>query len=202
VEPTDEAIVEQCLRGEVEAFAVLVQRYRDRLYSHAYYLTGDADEAADLTQEALVRAYCHLPRFRLDAKFAPWLYRIATNLCASWRRRHKLRPFSAEENLDEADVQNPFQPEASANPVERYERLEFQESVRRAVRALPLNFRQVIVLRYLEEMSYREIAVALKLPVTTVENRLRTGRRLLRQKLAALLGPEVAAEREVCPEAT
>jgi RNA polymerase sigma-70 factor (ECF subfamily) len=177
----------------VEAYAVLVRRYRDRIYSHACYLIGDADEAADLTQEALIQAYRALPQFRPDAKFAPWLYRIATNLCASWRRRQKRRPLSMED-LDEAtSVTDPFNPGRPATPEEAYETTEFQATVRRALRGLPVSYRQVLVLRYLEDLSYREIAAALGLRVTTVENRLRTGRRLLRERLAGVVGAGLCA---------
>lgn len=188
MEPSDEAIVERVQRGETEAFAELVQRYRHRLYSLAYHLTGHPEEAADAAQEVFVRAFEALPRFRPEARFAPWLFRIAANLCVSWQRRLRHRPASLEAALGEG--QEPVAPafgDSSPTPEEAYLQRAFQEEVRRAVRSLPAKLRQVIVLRYLEDMTYRDIAAALGLRVTTVETRLRAARRLLREKLQRLL---------------
>lgn len=186
VPPTsDESVVERCQRGDVDSFSVLVERYRDSIYGYAYHFTGDSEEARDLAQEALVRAYVALPRFRPGAKFSSWLYTIAANLCKSWLRKQKYRPMSLEEALLADGMEEVA--DAAASPETIYDRREFKKRVLRAVNDLPTKYRMVVVLRHLNDLSYKEIADVLKLPVSTVEHRLRTARELLKPKLQRAL---------------
>jgi RNA polymerase sigma-70 factor (ECF subfamily) len=178
---SDEAVVERCQRGDVELFSVLVERYRDSIYGYAYHLTGDSEEARDLAQEALVRAYVALPRFRPGAKFSSWLYTIVANLCKSWLRKQKYRPVSLEDAFPESEAAD--ESADAASPAEIHDRQEFKRRVLRAVNDLPTKYRIVVVLRHLNDLSYKEIADILKLPVSTVEHRLRTARELLKPKL-------------------
>lgn len=164
----DEVWVERA-RGDAEAFAELVRRYQDRLYRLAMRMTGDAAAAEDLTQEAFLRAYRALPRFREGAAFAPWLYRIATNLCLNHRQRRRPLP-NAEEGW-------------SASTEEVVERREIQAAVQRALLRLPRHYRVVVVLRHLHDLSYQEIATALELPLGTIKTHLFRARSWLQREL-------------------
>ncbi|HIE52423.1 MAG TPA: sigma-70 family RNA polymerase sigma factor [Armatimonadetes bacterium] len=181
---SDEAVIDRCLQGDLECFSILVDRYREAIYGFVRHLIGDPEEACDLAQEAFVRAYDALPRFRPGAKFSSWLYTIAANLCRSWLRKQKHRPLSLEELSPEGE---PIGPEGSqlevASPEEIHAQREFRRRVLQAVNQLPTKYRLVVILRHLNDLSYQEMAEVLNLPVTTVEHRLRTAREMLRGKL-------------------
>jgi len=181
---SDEAVIQRCLQGDSESFSVLVDRYRDQLYGYAYHVVGDAEEARDLAQETFVRAYSALPRFRPGAQFSSWLYTIASNLCKSWLRKKKHAPVSMEEVFSGRHEPALAEPtDETASPEVAYSREEFQRIVLAAVNTLPTKYRLVVVLRHLNDLSYQDIAAILKLPVTTVEHRLRTAREMLKPRL-------------------
>ncbi len=187
---SDEAVVEMCLSQGSEHFAELVSRYREPLYGMALHLTGDAEEARDLAQQSFVKAFCALGGFRAGYKFSTWLYTIAVNLCRSWLRKQKHRPVSIEAFADPEQL-----PSASAvveSPAEQHSREELRRLVLSAVNDLPTKYRVVVILKHLNDLSYKEIADILKLPPSTVEHRLRTAREMLRQRL----GRELALEPE------
>jgi RNA polymerase sigma-70 factor (ECF subfamily) len=175
----DAAVIARYVAGDVEAFSVLVDRYRNAVYSFAYHLTGDAEEANDLAQEAFVRAYRALPRFRADAKFQSWLFAICANLCKSWLRGKSRRPVL----LDDVTQTDSLRHNDDPSPTELLAARARRREVREAIRSLPTPYRLVVILRHLRDMSYEDIAAALNLPVTTVEHRLRTAREMLRKKL-------------------
>jgi len=184
---TDEAVVALCL-ADGEHFGELVDRYRDPIYSLALHVTGDADEARDLAQQSFIKAFCALDRFRAGAKFSSWLYTIAVNLCRSWLRKQKHRPMSIEGTFPDPEVL----PAAVASPAEQHSREETRRSILQAVNDLPTKYRVVVVLRHLNDLSYKQIGDILKLPASTVEHRLRTAREMLRQRLGAELDLETA----------
>ncbi len=171
---TDEELVERAL-VQPEAFSQLVVRYQHRLYGLAYRMTGSASDAHDLAQEAFIRAFRRLETFQSGRRFAPWMYRIAVNLCLDYRQdRHVTTSLS---DID-VPVQEPS-PEAQAM------QHEVQKQVQRAIMALPPKYRAVIVLRHMEDLSYEEIAAALDLPVNTVRTHLFRAREALRKALQA-----------------
>lgn len=174
----DQEAIARCRGGEVEAFSILVDRYRNAIYSFAYRMTGDAEEANDIAQETFVRAYRALPRFRDGSPFLPWLFTIAANLCRSWLRAWRRRPMLIAEVMDRPEEGDGNR---SAQALAEDER---RREVREAVRSLPTKYRIVLILRHLRDMSYEEIGAILGLPISTVEHRLRTARELLRQRLA------------------
>lgn len=174
MEESDELWVERALR-EPQAYEELVRRYQRRLYSLAYRLTGDREEAEDLAQEALVRAYTALPRFRSGLRFSPWIYKIAVNLCINYLRRRR-----AQVPLDE---EAPFV-DSSPTPEQALERDETRAVVQEAILALPEHYRAAIVLRHLHDLSYVEIAQALGLPMGTVKTHLFRAREMLHKLLS------------------
>ena len=179
---SDERVVELCLAEGSEHFAELVHRYREPIYGLALHLTGDAEEARDLAQQSFVKAFCALSGFRAGYKFSNWLYTIAANLCRSWLRTQKHRPVSIEGTFPDPETL-PSEAAMTESPAEVHSRDELRQMVLAAVNGLPTKYRVVVVLKHLNDLSYKEIAGILKLPTSTVEHRLRTAREMLRERL-------------------
>ncbi|MDP2661175.1 MAG: sigma-70 family RNA polymerase sigma factor [Dehalococcoidia bacterium] len=171
---SDEWWVERAL-DEPKAFEELVYRYQDRLYNLACRLTGDREEAQDLTQEALVRAYAGLKTFRKGERFSPWVYKITANLCISYLRRRKPRV--------QLDEEAPFV-DGSLSPEQALEKKEIRDTVQRAILALPEQYRAVILLRHQQDLPYADIAKTLGLPIGTVKTHLFRAREMLHKILS------------------
>ena len=179
---TDEVIVQRALGGDAEAFGELVRRWERRIFALTYGLLGREEDARDATQETFLAAFRNLRGFRGEAKVSSWLHRIAVNQCLTRRRRAKVRNESALEDNDDNThgFATPFE-YSPANVVEGRQRT---AAVRRALNGLPLELRQVVVMKEFEELTFREIAEALDLPLSTVKSRLYTGLRQLQMRLA------------------
>ena len=189
--PDDLTLVAACREGRTEAFGELVRRYQDRLYPTLYRLTGSADDALDLVQDAFLRAYERLDRFDGESGFYTWLYRIAVNLAISARRRRKVvgrSPASLSANMPE-----PADDLASSDPSRPVLIGERDRIIQTALDELPTDYRAVIVLNHLDGLSYDEIARALGIPVGTVRSRLHRARSELRDRLRVALDERPAA---------
>ena len=176
----DEQLVALTLQGEQAAFNILVERYQKQVFSLAYRLHNDYDEARDLAQEAFIRVYKQLQGFDQSRKFFPWMYRVAQNTCINVL--HSL----PKESLNLDDYYDRYEPEAggsSRDPLTMLEEREQADDFARMLRDLPEQYRTVILLKYLEGLSYREISERLELPESTVEARLHRGRNYLRNVL-------------------
>ena len=178
LEESDELWVARALQ-DPQAYEELVRRYQRRLYNLACRLTGDQEEAQDLAQEALVRAYNALARFRQGERFSPWIYKIATNLCINYLRRRRFQV-----PLDE---EAPFV-DGALTPEQALEREETRVTVQEAILALPDQYRAVVLLRHQQELSYSDIASALGLPLGTVKTHLFRAREMLNKILSQELG--------------
>lgn len=176
----DRALIERFLGGDDQAFEALMDRYYDRIDRLALRLIGDGGVAEEIAQEAFVRAYRGLPRFRGAASVHTWLYRITVNLCLTHLRR-RTRPVVPPDAETAASV--------GADPASRLEAEQRRALVREVVDALPAHYRIVIVLSSVEELSYQEIASLLEIPVGTVKSRINSAKRLLREELRPMLGP-------------
>src|SRR5262245_52443229 len=164
-QPSDAAVIQRCRRGEVELFTVLVERYQDRIYNLSLRLLGNPEEALDAAQDTFIRAFRALGQFELDRPFAPWLYRIATNTCFGLLRQRRAGGFSLdamEETETEAALAGA---DPAADPWQRLEQNLRDEEIQCAVLALPEPYRTAVLLRYMEEMSYDEIATVLETPL-------------------------------------
>ncbi|HEU4448566.1 MAG TPA: sigma-70 family RNA polymerase sigma factor [Gaiellaceae bacterium] len=166
----DELLVRRAQRGERFAFDKLVERHEQRLYTLAARVLGSREDAADAVQDALVRAWLALPRFRGDARFSTWLYRIVVN--AAHDVRTKRRELAAEE------------PPEPADPRDRFAERELSGELQRALDALDEPYRTAVVLYDVLGCSYAEIAAVTEVPEGTVKSRIFRGR----TELAALLG--------------
>lgn len=182
----DAQLIQVTLAGNSAAFGQLVRKYQDRLYNALAHQMGSAEDARDVLQEAFVQAFLKLDSFRGQSRFYTWLYRIAFNQAISHQRRAK--PLAS---LDHGREQTGDEPVDRHSPPEgRLVQQETVEQVQQALAQLDDQFRQVLVLRELEDCSYETIAEMLELPVGTVRSRLHRARMQLREKLKAVLQQE------------
>ena len=175
---TDEIIVERALSGNAEAFGEIVRRWERRIFALTYGMLGREEDARDATQETFLAAFRNLRTFRGEAKVSSWLHRIAVNQCITRQRRARVRNESA---LDDEQTANTAALDWS--PVAVTEGRQRTAAVRRALNSLPVDLRQVVVMKEFEELTFREIAEALDLPLSTVKSRLYTGLKQLQMRL-------------------
>ena len=173
-------ILEACRRGDREAFRALYEAYKDRVYSIAFYFChADADAAGEVTQQVFLKLMREIGRFRGDAAFSTWLYRLVVNACVD-RSRGRRADVVGEDpiTLDTRAASTALSHE------ELFARREVATSVQQAIATLPPKLRAAIVLRYFDDLSYSELATALRCSMGTVASRLSRGHRLLAKKLA------------------
>ncbi|MFY9197060.1 MAG: sigma-70 family RNA polymerase sigma factor [Bacillota bacterium] len=182
--------------NDIEAFEELVRTYDHKLYRVALRLTGDPDEAKDLAQEALFRAYRAFDRFKMGTSFERWLFRIASNLYIDkLRKRGKYRFESLDEPIATQDgYVEKVLPDWTENPERIAQQNELSDKILAALQSLPLNYRMAVVLYDLEGFSYEEISGILQCSIGTVRSRIHRGRRLLRKKLAPYVYQETEVE--------
>jgi len=183
---TDEIIVERALSGDADAFGEIVRRWERRIFALTYGILGREEDARDATQETFLAAFRNLRGFRGEARVSSWLHRIAVNQCITRQRRAKVRNESALEDSPATELAVTVE-ESPAKVVEGRQRT---VAVRRALNGLPLELRQIVVMKEFEELTFREIAEALELPLSTVKSRLYTGLKQLQMRLAKF-GDEV-----------
>ena len=190
----EEQFLERLRRGEAAAFNRLVEERHGDVYALLYRLTEDPEEARDLTQETFLQAFRHLANFRGDADLRTWLYRIAVNQARNrwrwWKRRRRDRTVSldapAREGSD-APLSAALEGEPGADPEQQTLSRERERALHAALKSLSRPYREVIVLRDIEGLSYEEVASALDLNVGTVKSRLSRGRNELRRRLEGSL---------------
>ena len=173
-------ILEACRRGDREAFRALYDTYKDRVYSIAYhFFHADADAASEVTQQVFLKLMRELTRFRGDAAFSTWLYRLVVNACVDRSRSRRKDAVGEDPVVLERMATHPSHEEFFA-------RREVAESVQQAIAMLPGKLRAAILLRYFEDLSYADMAAALNCSIGTVASRLSRGHRLLAKKLAPM----------------
>ena len=178
---SDEVIVERALTGDAEAFGELVRRWERRIFALTYGMLGREEDARDATQETFLAAFRNLRGFRGEAKVSSWLHRIAVNQCISRQRRSKVRSESALEDEEATNAASFVTPWSS--PARVAEGRQETAAVRRAINSLPVELRQVVVMKEFEELTFREISEALDLPLSTVKSRLYTAFKQLQMRL-------------------
>ena len=183
----DETIVERALTGDPEAFGEIVRRWERRIFALSYGMLGREDEARDATQETFLAAFRSLRGFRGEAKVSSWLHRIAVNQCITRQRRAKVR---SEAALDDEEQKNAsdFVVSLRYSPSHLIESRQETVAVRRAINSLPIELRQVVVMKEFEELTFREISEALDIPLSTVKSRLYTALKQLQMRLQRFSG--------------
>jgi RNA polymerase sigma-70 factor (ECF subfamily) len=189
--PADEpALIRRILAGESQLFYDLIRPYEKMVYVTIYAMVRNEQEAEDGAQETLINAFRHLASFRGESKFSTWLVTIAMN---EGRRRLRKAKTAAEDPLDDSseDHDGDFTPAFLTDwreiPSEALEKKEVRQQLRAAVQTLPPIYREVLILRDLEELNQEETAAALGLPITTVKVRLHRARMMLQKLLVPYL---------------
>ena len=181
----DLKIIESCLLGNTQMFSRLIDNYKNMVYNLAYRMSSNSQEAEDISQEAFLRAYQSLGRFNPSYKFSTWLYQITLNIIRDRFKKKELNYVSLDTPIKTDDSEFYPQPLDSTNDPERIvARQEDARAVQQAINSLSLKYREVIVLRHLQDLSYIEISNILKLPQGTVKVRLYRAREQLRKILA------------------
>ncbi|HKC71091.1 MAG TPA: RNA polymerase sigma factor [Terriglobales bacterium] len=184
---TDEEVVARILAGETALFEIIMRRYNQRLYRVAHSILRNDGEAEDVMQDAYVRAYQHLHQFEGRAKFSTWLTRIAVHeALARAHRRNRIQELDAEPY---GGYMNPL-PATTPDPEQQASDRELVALLQDAVLALPDNYRSVLMMRDIEEMSTTDTAQALDLTEENVKVRLHRARALLRRELFARAGAQ------------
>ena len=174
------ALVQRIQSGDSDAFAVMMDLYQKQVYNLALRTVGNPEDAADMTQEAFLRAYRAIGSFRGDSKLSVWLYRLTQNVCIDFLRSKGRKPtvsLTVENEADEAQeldvADDRFDPE------EQYQRKALRDAVRRGLMALPEEYREILILREINGLSYAEIGERLQLEEGTVKSRLFRARKKL-----------------------
>lgn len=194
----EQRLVDRARAGEQEAFAALMQRSQTKVYNLALRLTGSTEDAADLSQEAFLKAWRGLNSFQGESSFSTWLYRLTTNVCIDFLRRERRRKnISSAVSLDDRDTDYAnLVSDHAPSPQELLEGKELKEAISRGLNQLSDEHRQVLVLREITGLSYSEIACVLHLEEGTVKSRIARARLSLRNLLRSDGNFSVAAASE------
>ncbi|MBC7341921.1 MAG: sigma-70 family RNA polymerase sigma factor [Clostridia bacterium] len=186
----DDALIAKARKGNVEAFEKLIQQYIPQVYNLAYRFMGNHEDAEDMAQEALIKAFRKFAQFRGECSFITWLYHIVSNTCRDeLRRRTKVRllpleqpgkeGYALEAETEVASAQNP-------SPEAIYEKKELGQEIEDLICHLNPDYRLVLVMREFENLSYEEIAARLGCSMGTVKSRLSRARQILKDRILNL----------------
>jgi len=167
--------IRRCLNGEPEQYALLVDKYKAMAYNIAYRMLGDADSARDMAQESFISAYEGLENYRYGAKFSSWLYRIVVNKCKDHLR-------AGRDTVQIDDIRDII-PDGARSPEQAASLRQTGDVIQKALNSLPAEYREVIVLKHLEELDYHEISDILGVSVNTLKVRAHRGRERLKELL-------------------
>lgn len=182
----EQMAIARCKKGQSESYKFLVDKYKSRAYHAALILTGNAEEALDMSQEAFYRAYKAIGSFDLEKNFYTWFYRILKNLCINHFHRRKKRSVSFSD-IEEKAGDRLFASD-TPKPDEIFEANEMREKLWEAINQLKPQDKEIIILKEFNEFSYKELAEALDIPIGSVMSRLYYAR----QRLSQLLLEELA----------
>ncbi len=187
-DPSDHELIDEALGGSDEAFDALIGRYQKRLVHSLEYALGSREDALDAAQQAFVSVWRNLTGFRRNAAFYSWLYRIALNAARTAQRRQRVDAASLDRLRNHGELAQDSAP--SSNPDHVVTSAERVELVQQGLHSIADEFRQPLVLREIDGMSYEEIAEALDIPVGTVRSRIFRARQKLIQRLKRLFPDE------------
>lgn len=183
----DEELVAMSKAGDIKAFEELVCRYERKIYTIAYRMMGNYEDANDLAQEAFLRAFQSINTFRGESSFSTWLCRIVTNVCRDeLRKRYRISIESLDKEVSFGDWEIKKQiPASDPGPDEIYEQRELQLELQELIATLAPEFRLTLVLREIQGLTYEEIAEQLECSLGTVKSRISRARNYLKEKLLA-----------------
>lgn len=193
VKTKEEELLSAYRNGDVSAFDGLVELYSAKLYRVAYMLLENKQDAEEVVQDAFIRAYKAFPSFRGDSSFETWMHRITLNLARNrfhWNKRRGmgLHVSLSAPQLSDSDTTGPVQdmdlPDMTMQPDQELETHELENDIEAIINALPAKFRESLLLRHREEMSYEAIAQTTGVPINTVKTRIKRARELLKEGLS------------------
>ena len=187
MEPGDGELIRRCQGGDKDAFGAVVKRYMKRAYYAALSLTGDHNEAMDLSQEAFVRTFRGIARFDTAQPFFPWYYRALRNLWINRGRKASRAHFVSISPKDDSTDPQLDLPSVDDGPFVAIEKKEMSEALSREMNRLTPDKREILYLRHFENLSYRDIASTLDIPEGTVMSRLFAARQALRARMEKYL---------------
>jgi len=177
----DRDLVVSAAQGLDGGFEELVRRYQRPISGYVYRMVGDYDAALDLTQEIFIKIYGSLSRYRPEFKFSTWIYKIAHNAAIDHLRRNSGRERSLVSGTEADNYELPLESEG-LSPEQQSEREERRIEIESVVRSLPTVYRELVVLRHSQDLTYEEIVEVTGLPLGTVKNRLFRAREMMRQQ--------------------
>lgn len=193
----EKTLIVQAGQGDENAFEELVRTYEKTVYHLAFRMTGNRDDAFDLTQTTFLKAWHAISLFQFDSKFSTWLCRIASNACIDFLRKQKRWNTVSLTVPDEADqLYEIAVADERLNPAEMIEAAAQKEQVIKALNALPVDYRVALSLRAIEDMSYEEIAAALDVKTGTVKSRISRAREMLRRHFSGNLSDCSSSKQE------
>ena len=181
----DIEIVDRVLDGDTEAFARIIEKYQNMAYRYVYSQFSNYDETMDITQDIFIMALEALKSFRRESKFSTWFYSIMVNYCKNYRkksRRYNTVPINGSKDDEEYEMQIP---DDRTGPEENVIVGDSLRIVREEIYALPEDYKEVLVLRDIEGLSYNEISEILDIKLSNVKVRIHRGRELLKNRLHA-----------------
>jgi RNA polymerase sigma-70 factor (ECF subfamily) len=177
----DRDLVATAITGVEGSFEELVRRYQRPISAYVYRMVGNYESALDLTQEIFIKVYGSLGRYRPEFKFSTWIYKIAHNSAVDHLRRNSTREQSLIHGTESDNFELPVE-SGRLTPEQESERKERRVEIEAVVRTLPSNYRELIILRHSQDLTYEEIVDVTGLPLGTVKNRLFRAREMMRQQ--------------------
>lgn len=177
---TDGELIAKAIRGREDGFEELVRRYQRPITGYVYRMLNNYDASLDVTQEVFIKVYNSLDKYSSEYKFSTWLYRIAHNAAIDWMRRNSV----VQQSLEAENADGTYQLQIESHqptPEQDRERSEWRTEIESVVKCLPTVYRELILLRHTQDLSYDEIAEVLNLPLGTVKNRLFRAREMMRE---------------------
>ena len=180
------AVIRAVIGGDADAYEALVREYEKNVYNLALRMTGNTEDAYDMSQEAFLKAWRALSTYQFDAAFSTWLYRLTTNVCLDFLRKRNRQAHSSLTTEDENEEPREYSvPDPAPGPEEQAVSSWQQEAVQAAMQQLPEDYRLVLQLRVVEDLPYEQIADVMGIPVGTVKSRLSRARLQLKKLLEA-----------------
>ncbi len=180
----DKKSVEQALRGDEEAFEMIIRKYQQPLLNYIGRMVGDRELALDFTQEVFIRTYSSLHSYQPQYKFSTWLFKIASNFIIDHWRKKKIDAFSLDHQPKFNDSLPPLQvPADEKSIVSKFEITQIKDRIEHALERIPASLREVFVWRHINEFSYEEIADIKGLPLGTIKNRVFQAKEMIRKQL-------------------
>ena len=187
-EPTDQQLVVRVQKGDKRAFDLLVLKYQYKVHAIVARFIRDSDEVRDVVQEAFIKAYRALPKFRGDSQFYTWLYRIAVNTAKNYLVARSRRPPSSDVDLDDAEYYSGSdQLKDHSSPENQLFRDQLEVAINQAIVELPEDLRTAVTLREYEGLSYEDIAAVMDCPVGTIRSRIFRGRETIDARVIELV---------------